>query len=201
MKRIFFPWLSGIILSFSGISHAQPSFFTRQLQHLPPQKQADILWLARCIFSETSSPYEQELVAWVVRNRVETRYRGSTYREVILDPYQFSAFNHSSPMRNPLLQLQFSSPDPAWQQALRIAYKVYFAPASLRPFPKTTRHFYSPISRPNPPAWARGKHPLYLAGIDPSRFLFFDKVDEPVSYPLARQSAPSALYHVLHRHR
>lgn len=46
----------------------------------------EILWLARTIFSETKRPHEQELVAWVVRNRVETGYRGNaTYEAAVLD--------------------------------------------------------------------------------------------------------------------
>ncbi len=47
----------------------------RRLPVLPPQELKKIdnetLWLARCIYSETKRPEEQELVAWVVRNRVE----------------------------------------------------------------------------------------------------------------------------------
>ena len=54
----------------------------------------DVLWLARCIYSETKRAPEQELVAWVIRNRVETGYRGQrSYEGAVLDPYQFSAFN------------------------------------------------------------------------------------------------------------
>ena len=60
----------------------------------------DVLWLARCIYSETKKAHEQELVAWVIRNRVETGYRGeSTYEGTVLDPYQFSAFNPGSSKR------------------------------------------------------------------------------------------------------
>ena len=33
----------------------------------------EILWLARAMYSETKRPHEQELVAWVVRNRLESR--------------------------------------------------------------------------------------------------------------------------------
>ena len=47
----------------------------------------ETLWLARCIYSETKRPAEQELVAWVLRNRVETGYRGqTTYESTVLDP-------------------------------------------------------------------------------------------------------------------
>ncbi len=115
------------------------------------------LWLARAIYSETKLPHEQELVAWVVRNRVETRYRGkSTYREVVLDPYQFSAFNPDSPKRSFLTQLRPGMAHPRWQQALWVAYYVRHAAPVYRPFSIETRHFYSERSmeEQQAPYWA-----------------------------------------------
>ena len=57
----------------------------------PPEPNASTLWLARAIYSETKLPHEQELVAWVVRNRVETAYRGRrSYRAVVLDPGRYA---------------------------------------------------------------------------------------------------------------
>ncbi|HET6567600.1 MAG TPA: hypothetical protein VFG50_06520, partial [Rhodothermales bacterium] len=43
-----------------------------------------------------------------------------------------------------------------------IAKEVKEAPDSLRPFPETTRHFYSQQSMAGgrAPVWARGKHPV-----------------------------------------
>lgn len=102
------------------------------------------LWLARAIYSETKLPHEQELVAWVVRNRVETEYRNNdTYKEVVLDPYQFSAFNPNAPRRSFFLSLTPDVQIPAWQQALWIAHYVRHADPAYRPFSIETRHFYS----------------------------------------------------------
>lgn len=102
------------------------------------------LWLARAIYSETKLPHEQELVAWVIRNRVETEYRnGDTYKEVVLDPYQFSAFNPGAPRRSFFLGLTPDVQIPAWQQALWIAHYVRHADDAYRPFSIETRHFYS----------------------------------------------------------
>ena len=117
-----------------------------QLGRFSPIQQDEVLWLARCIYSESDRAHEQRLVAWVVRNRVETKYRGETYRKVILEPRQFSAFNTPSIHRNHLLSLNQYSLSKAWRQALEVALNVYQAPASNRPFDVTTRHFYSPIS-------------------------------------------------------
>jgi hypothetical protein len=141
---------------------------------------SDVLWLARVIYSETKRPYEQELVAWVVRNRVETAYRGkSTYRGVVLDPWQFSAFNSNSPKRRYYSNLNTSSNASGWQTAMRIAHEVVHAHEVERPFDQATRHFYSEVSMVGRkhPAWATGKRPVALdRKVDPRRFRFFANI-------------------------
>ena len=148
----------------------------------PAEVDEPTLWLARVIYSETKLRHEQELVAWVVRNRVETAYRGkSTYREVILDPYQFSAFNPGSSKRSLLMHLEPETPLPQWQQALWIAYYVRHADPIYRPFSRQTRHFFSERSmmgRPKP-FWAR-RHRFVSPGrdyqVDERRFRFYEGI-------------------------
>jgi len=153
-----------------------------RLPPLPPETiDTETLWLARAIYSETKRPEEMELIAWVVRNRVETRYRGkATYREVVLDPYQFSAFLPSNPRRFYYMRLTPHSKAPAWQQALSIAYYVRFADPQYRPFSIRTRHFYSEQSMTDQlfPIWAEGIHPVRPARyrIDERRFRFYEDV-------------------------
>jgi hypothetical protein len=144
-----------------------------------PAVDNETLWLARVIYSETKRPYEQELVAWTVRNRVETRYRGKgTYQAVVLDPWQFSAFN-PGPKRTHYSRLGTSSKVAGFQTAIEIANKVRHADATERPFVRTTRHFYSERSMVGRrhPAWAAGKTPVQVPGnIDPRRFRFFANI-------------------------
>ena len=146
------------------------------------QIDAETLWLARCIFSETKLPEEQELVAWVVRNRVETQYRGkTTYREIVLDPYQFSAFNTGGRDRDFYISLGPQSAWHGWQQALAIAKEVRQAEPLHRPFPQATRHFFSERSMRGwrHPVWARGLMPIEpnrLTEIDERRFRFYADV-------------------------
>jgi hypothetical protein len=141
----------------------------------------DVLWLARCIYSETKKGHEQELVAWVVRNRVETEYRGqNTYEGVVLDPYQFSAFNPGNPKRRLYSSLSPLSDSPSFVQALEIAHKVYHARPSERPFSRKTRHFYSERSMVGgrAPNWSAGERPVRPTGftVDPRRFRFYSGV-------------------------
>lgn len=145
------------------------------------QSSEELLWLARCIYSETKRPVEQLLVAWVIRNRVETQYRGNTsYRGVVLDPYQFSAFNRGSYSRTYYSSLGVGTHNPQWQQALSIARYVMHAPPSERPFSIMTRHFYSAQSMngSRPPHWARDLHPVQVEEhmIDTQRFRFYTGV-------------------------
>ena len=160
------------------VSDAVPAFDADRVS-------ADVLWLARCAYSETKTPHEQELVAWVIRNRVETGYRGQrTYEGVVLDPYQFSAFNPRSSKRSLYANLVSTSDSDGWLRALEVAHDVYNAPASARPFDSTTRHFYSERSMVGggAPAWAVGHRPVRPAAsrIDPRRFRFYSGVAQVV---------------------
>lgn len=153
-----------------------------KLEPLPPAMiDTETLWLARVIYSETKKPEEQELVAWVVRNRVETEYRGErTYKDVVLDPMQFSAFNGGRTRRF-YSSLTPESRSPGWQKALSIAHVVKNAPPQARPFSVKTRHFYSEQSMVGTrhPGWARGKEvvdPRRPYDIDPERFRFIEGV-------------------------
>jgi len=152
-----------------------------RLQSLSAFDADEVLWLARCIYSESNRPHEQELVAWVVRNRVETAFRGGSYRDVVLEDRQFSAFNAPSIRRTHILQLDARSRAPGWQTALNIALNVFEAPAAERPFAQTTRHFYSPVSMRGrlKPHWAEEATPLPAdaLGVTPHRFQFFDGID------------------------
>ena len=157
-----------------AVSNAIPAFSRESVSD-------DVLWLARCIYSETKQAHEQTLVAWVIRNRVETGYRGEdTYSDVVLDPYQFSAFNPGDPKRQMFLSLTPHSDAAGWEQALRAAHRVYHAPADERPFTRETRHFYSERSMPGrrAPRWANGERPVQPVGfrVDPVRFRFYSGV-------------------------
>ncbi|MFW5973139.1 MAG: hypothetical protein ACOCTG_04030 [Bacteroidota bacterium] len=155
----------------------------RKVTPLPAEKiDSETLWLARVIYSETKRPEEMELVAWVIRNRVETRYRGkATYQATVLDPWQFSAFNPNDRKRQHYSNLTTSSTAPGFDNALRIAYGVRNADERYRPFSKTTRHFYSErsmvgVKHPN---WARDGRkvvPQRNVTIDERRFRFFENV-------------------------
>lgn len=156
----------------------------RKLEPLPPEKiDSETLWLARAIYSESHRPKEQLLVAWVVRNRVDTRFRGKrSYEAVVLDPFQFSAFTPDAPKQPFYSSLDVHSSAPGWQQTLRIAHTVRSLDPIYRPFSSETRHFFSATSRPNggAPAWARDLLPVRLSDpyrVELNRFRFYEGVN------------------------
>jgi hypothetical protein len=155
----------------------------RRVTPLPPEMiDSETLWLARVIYSETKRPEEMELVAWVVRNRVETGYRGkSSYRSTVLDPFQFSAFNPGDRKRAHYSSLTHTSTARGFDNALRIAYSVRHADEEYRPFSRTTRHFYSEqsmVGRSHPNWAAQGSlvRPDRPFTVEARRFRFFEGV-------------------------
>lgn len=143
---------------------------------------SETLWLARCIYSETNRPEEQELIAWVVRNRVESSYRNKkTYRQVVLDPFQFSAFNQDSEKSTFYRALNLNHNHEGWKRALTIAYYVRHARPHYRPFSDQTLHFYSEQSMVGrkKPVWAKGLAPVETPQryrLDERRFRFYEGI-------------------------
>lgn len=125
-------------------------------QKLSPAEKAEILWLARAVYSETKIKEEQLIVAWVIRNRVESEKFGDTYRDVVLQRSQFSGLNPSDSQYYRNVSRSWNSKGTAWESALAIAEAVYRAPETLRPISDTVTHFYSPISTNTTPHWAEG---------------------------------------------
>lgn len=145
-----------------------------------PFEKQEILWLARGVYSETKNEEEMRLIAWVIRNRVETKYRGTTYQEVLTREKQFSGLHASSPEYKNNLSLEYDDmKNKDWRVALAVAKEVYTADKSARPFPKTVRHFYSPALIETAPEWAREESPYqnmaYLETPKPN-FVFYNAI-------------------------
>ena len=144
---------------------------------------SETLWLARLMFSESKRLDEQELVAWVVRNRAETAYRGqTTFEGIARDPFQFSAFNPGTAKGRFYSELDILSDVPGWQKTLALAYYVYHADRRFSPFPLTVRHFYSEQAMAEPggaPEWSVGRTPVVPQrnfSLDEHRFRFYANV-------------------------
>ncbi|MDQ5927977.1 MAG: hypothetical protein QG633_415 [Patescibacteria group bacterium] len=137
----------------------------------------EILWFARTIYSETKKASEQELVAWVIRNRVESgAYGGDSYEDVVLARGQFSGMHATDKQYPTNISMSYQDSSPSWDSAVSIARSVYYADADLNPLSSDVMHFYSPISVMNTPSWAVGLEPAHTVA-DPVtsriRFAFY----------------------------
>lgn len=140
---------------------------------LEAQRRPEVLWTARALLSETRKPSEMWYVAWVIRNRYESRFRNSnSYKQVVLDPMQFSAFNRGRPTRDYYTGLKPTDRTFRWHAAMKIAKTVIDAPESLNPIPKDTFHFYSEVSMKGAPHW-RGAVSKVETPLRDRRFKFF----------------------------
>lgn len=136
----------------------------------------DVMWLTRVNYSETNKPLEMYYVAHVVKNRVQECYRGNcTYKDVILDPYQFSAFNHGNRYyRNVTLSTAARPMD--FIEAKQTAFHAYmdnYDPTN------GSMWFFSQVSMRNHrfPNWALDEGLVAVNNnIDEWRFRFYNKV-------------------------
>ncbi len=139
----------------------------------------EILWFARAIYSETKKSEEQTLVAWVIRNRVESKYFPDTYKEVVLQNGQFSGMHATDKQFTNNISMQYEDSSPSWDSALSIARAVYYADPIMRPLPGTVTHFFSPISVARTPSWAANTKPAHEVR-DPAtntvRFAFYGDI-------------------------
>jgi spore germination cell wall hydrolase CwlJ-like protein len=128
-----------------------------------PETVREILWLARVIYSETKEVNEQVLVAWVVRNRVESAYRGNTtYYKTAIDKSQFSGLNPTDAQYLHNISRNYNSIGKSWESALEVAEAVHSSSGYLRPLPKTAKHFYSPRSVRIAPDWSVDHKPVLV---------------------------------------
>ncbi len=176
--------ITAFLSGYTGIATFPFPAYMKVEENEPAAKVMDgdkteILWLARVIFSETKDEDEMNLVGWVVRNRVEAEYRGTTYKEVALSKYQFSGLNSKDAQYDININMEYDSLNEKWIKAIKVAEKIYFADKNERPFSEGVLHFYSPVSMEGSPDWANNGDLDYEVpgegGLAP-RFAFYSGV-------------------------
>jgi len=152
----------------------------------------EALWLGLVGATETDRPEEWPLVQWAVRRRVEAkgRFRDDVagvvtveqYDDVVLDDWQFSAFNaYRNRADTWSIYREVSQTIPPQRVALATdcAKWVLGTPERGAPFGPRVYYFYSPISMKPPgslPKWNWEKLRRFaMPGIDPYRFVFAEE--------------------------
>lgn len=116
-------------------------------------------------------------VACVIRNRVRTQYRGTTYREVCLAPWQFSCWRKEGGAANHAAVLTLAQQlvsgqlieDRAFHECAWVTDGVMAD--LLRDRVGTARHYHAARMHPRP-KWAVGKTPAFHVG----GHLFFERI-------------------------
>jgi len=139
-------------------------------------EEREVLWATRAILSETRNPREMLLIANVIRNRVDMGYRGKqTAKGVILDPYQFSAFNPGRSSRWRYINMTNQQVDDAlWQDAWNAARFAMTAPREVLPFANPCiNHFVHPGGLRRIPNWMNHMEQVTLGDVQRPEIEFF----------------------------
>lgn len=151
-------------------------------------------WVALCLITESNQAQEWLYIFWAIRNRVGQRRFASNYRDVVLQPFQFSHFNAflgfrgneeklfdlimegesvNGPKLKPLSSNLLST-------AERASEEFMIDGVWRRPFSLSVCHYWSPISmvpRNSKPSWHKSaKRTFTPSCIDPERFIFAEGV-------------------------
>ncbi len=120
--------------------------------------------LALCVFREARGEpfYGKLLVANTIRERVRDSRWPDTFEKVILQPWQFSAFNKNDP-NNLVYPRTGNTPSPndkAWLDCIDAAQKVL---GDKNPIPANHRanHYHTAAVHPR---WSEGKTPVAIVG-------------------------------------
>lgn len=143
-------------------------------------------WLKLGMASETNLVHEFKYIGWCIKSRVIGRNRfPNTYRDVILQPKQFSYFNpwtgqdvlDDTELYNLALQGYAGKILKANEGILEYGARVIINSNWWdAPFGLDVTHYYSPISmvpKFKPPSWMKqAKYSFTPPGVDPQRFVF-----------------------------
>ena len=135
-------------------------------------------WLGLGGRTETEQPHELPFVQSVILARVAAKGWPDTVHEVLLEPFQFSAFNDTYGDPDDRYE-QLAAKYPTGQLAVATACAAWTlgVPAARRPLSPRVCWFHSPRSmKPagKTPGWAAGKRMVLAPGVDPWRFLFWE---------------------------
>jgi N-acetylmuramoyl-L-alanine amidase len=129
------------------------------------------LILARAIFGEARGLSEEGKLAvgWTIKNRVLDSRWGNTYKEVILEPHQYSAFNEQDPnwayVKNPLIK---ETQKKSWYECYKIAGKII--KNKIGDPTDGANHYFSDYIAP--PYWAKSDNAEFKLKI--GNTLFYD---------------------------
>lgn len=129
----------------------------------------NLLHLAKTIYGEARGESVETMLAvgWVIRNRLQLRRYGKTYKDVVLQPKQFSCWNKDDPNYG---VIKGTITGRVWEVCIGVAIVVMQSADKHNPV-LGVRHYYDKSLDSNPPYWAEDGEYLAVYGVDNLRLI------------------------------
>ena len=129
----------------------------------------NLLHLAKTIYGEARGESIETMfaVGWVVRNRLQSGRHGSTYKDVVLQPKQFSCWNKGD-LNYKVIQGVLKGR--LWEVCIGVAIIVMQSAEKHNPV-FGVKHYYDKSMDSNPPGWAEDGEFMTVYGVDNIRLI------------------------------
>lgn len=129
----------------------------------------NLLHLAKTIYGEARGESIETMfaVGWVIRNRLQVRRHGNTYKDVVLQPKQFSCWNEGDPNYKVMEGMLEGK---LWEVCISVAMIVMRSAEKHNPVPNV-RHYYDKSLDSNPPYWAEEGEYMSIYGVNNLRLI------------------------------
>ena len=130
---------------------------------------ANLLHLAKTIYGEARGESIETMfsVGWVIRNRLKSGRHGNTYKDVVLQPKQFSCWNKGDPNCK---VIKGKIKGGIWEVCIGVAIVVIQSTEKRNPIPNV-RHYYDKSLDSNPPYWAEEGEFMNVYGVNNIRLI------------------------------
>ena len=129
----------------------------------------NLLHLAKTIYGEARGESVETMltVGWVIRNRLQVKRYGKNYKDVVLQPKQFSCWNKDDPNYK---VIKGTIKGRLWEVCIGVAIIVMQSREKFNPIPRV-RHYYDKSLDSNPPYWADGGEWMSVYGVENIRLI------------------------------
>ena len=129
----------------------------------------NLLYLAKTIYGEARGESIETMFAigWVIRNRVQAKRYGSTYKDVVLQLKQFSCWNKDDHNYKVIREVVKGR---IWEVCIGVAIVVMQSVEKHNPV-IDVRHYYDKSLDSNPPFWAEDGEFVSVYGVDNIRLI------------------------------
>ena len=129
----------------------------------------DFLYLAKTIYGEARGESIETMfaVGWVIRNRLQSGRHGKTYKDVVLQPKQFSCWNKNDPNYKVIKGIIKGR---LWEVCIGVAIVVMQSTKKHNPI-IGVYHYYDKSMDSNPPYWAECGEFMSVYGVNNLRLI------------------------------